>query len=486
MSEQQLGLPQEVNFNLALPKYLRPARKVHVRAQPYNGTTFRGANTSIKVKLPSSARTFMIPASKYVKFTVDHLPTATAPTGTDVGTDASYLIGDGKSYFKNINIGQNNGIAVDALAEVNVFSHIMKKLTMNEAETKGKALYMGGATGISHIASNVGLVINHSANTGFTNMKVSFCEPLYSALTNVSTLLPMWGKELEYEFQLEDVANIIRNRNPLRGIAGFEISNLELVVECLEFEEASFNYLMEQNGNPSVMVLKSETYSYSSSAISGGGRKDIIFPFNCSSLKAFLWNAWTSNTGTDTNGTQGIGGTHEGKFGGINPNLNTFQLVLHSTPYPNLPIRYDDAPAEVATYNAKALGSLYSTNHTGSIRPTAFRKALDANYANNSLWLGQYTTLQSTGTTPAFSTETFNAGTEIANQLRSNMMYNILDLEKISHSKDNLYAGVKASEGLIQYDIKTALASAVNVNFFAIMDCLVQFDNVSGSYYVVR
>lgn len=484
MSQQ--GLPQEVNFNLALPKYLRPARKIHVRAQPYNGTTFRGANTSIKVKLQSNARTFMIPSSKYIKLTVDHLPTATAPTGTDVGTDASFLIGDGKSYFKNINIRQNNGGEVDALAEVNVFSHIVKKLTMNEAETKGKALYMGGATSISHIASNVGLIINKSNDVGFTNMKASFCEPLYNALTNVSTLLPMWGKELEYEFILEDVINIIKNRNPLRGIAGFEISNFELVVECLEFEEESFNYLMEQNGNPSTMVLKSETYLFSSSGISGSGRKYIIFPFSCSSLKAFMWNAWTSNTGTDTNGNQGIGGTHEGKFGGINPNLNTFQLVLHSTPYPNLPIRYDDSPAEVAAYNAKALGSLYSTNHTGSIRPATFRKALTADYANNTLWLGQYTTLQSTGTTPIFSTNTFIGEQEIVNQMRSNMMYNILDLEKISHSKDNLYAGVKAPEGLIQYDIKTALATAVNVNFFAVMDCLVQFDNTTGLYNVVR
>ena len=463
------GLPQEVNFNLALPKYLPAAKKTHLRVQPYNGgPTWSGANSSINVRLPSKARTFMMPVSLYAKYNVLH--TLTGTLNATANLTASYLIGDGKSYFRHIYITQNNGGDVDKVQEVGVFSNIVKKCTLNEAQVRSKALIMGGTVSEQHASTNVGLVINNAGVTGAgnTNMRVSFCEPLYNALTNAPTLLPMWGKELNFEFVLEDVANIIVNKDSANGITGFTVENFELVVECLELEEASFNWLMAQNGNPSVMQFKSETYMYSSSTLSGSGRRDIIFPFNCSSLKAFIWNAWTSNT-------------HERKFGGVNPNLNTFQLVLDGETYPNLPIRYNESPAEVAAYNAKAMGSLYSSDHVGSLRPLTFRKAVTANYAGNNLWLGEATNA-STGTVINNSFE----GSAIQNQERSNMQYNILDLEKISHSKDNLYAGVKVSDGLIQYDVRADLGTTVNVNFFAVVDCIVQFDNTSGLYNVVR
>ena len=462
------GLPQEVNFNLALPKMLPPAKKTHLRIQPFNAGPYNNAFTAIKCKLPSKSRTFMIPSSLYAKYNILH---TTFGTITD-NTTMSYLIGDGKSYFRHINITQNNGGEIDKVQEVNVFSNIMKKLTLNEAQLRAKSLIMGGASTDAHMGSNVGLIINNTTitGTGIDNVRASFCEPLYSALTNAPTLLPIWGgKEIEFEFILEDVNNIIINRNNAAGVNGFSVENFELVVECLEFEESSFNWLMEQNGNPSLMRFKSETYMYSSSAISGVGLRDINFPFSCSSLKAFVWNAYTTNT-------------HEKKFGGVNPNLNTFQLVLEGDTYPNLPIRYNESPAEVAAYNAKAMGSLYSADHLGSLRPLNFRKAITNNYAGNSLWLAQHApTSDASG-----NLLTFNTSSTIEVQSRSNMQYNILDLEKISHSKDNLYAGVKATEGLIRYDIRENLGTTVNVNFFAVVDCIVQFDNTTGLYNVVR
>jgi hypothetical protein len=284
----------------------------------------------------------------------------------------------------------------------------------------------------------------------------------------------MFGPELEYEIALNSVGDIVKNDNIAAGVAngvtGYTINDFELVGDLLQFSQDGYQHLMKANGNPSVLTIKSETYMYSSSSFpaSALGRRDIIFPFQANSMKSLLINVWPADA---------MGG----KFAGVNPNLRSYSLYLDGSSNPSYEIRYENTYSEPAAFNKKNLNSLYTTGqHSGVITQMSFRKASQV-YGTVATNYKAYST-----TAPKLFNE--NAVTTAdyipTSTQRSNMFYIYHDLEKIMSSKQSLYAGQQlsgSSSSLIRFDIFSALAAQVhNINFFCVVDCLVQIDMETG------
>jgi hypothetical protein len=403
----------------------------------------------------------------YIKFNVTF--TNTGVTSTAVGTSSSFLYGSAYSFFRFVRLSQNGNADLENLQEDCVFCNIMRFLTLEPEERVASSVYTGDNALTSYSNSVAGLLINYSNATGFDNLNCSFCLPFYSLITNCSQFIPIFGPEIEYEFGLSTLSDIVKLEGA-NGPTSYSVSNFELITDALQCSQEGYNHIMRANGNPSVLSLKSETYLYSSSSFSAGasGRRDIIFPFQATSMKSLLINVWPANS---------LGG----KFSGVNPNLRSYSLYVEGNSNPSYEIQYENTYAEPQVFNRKNLNSLYSTGqHSGVITNSNFRKASTA-YGTLGTNYKAYDT-----TASALLNDTATRIPDFINTAssRSNMFYIYHDLEKIMSSKQSLYAGQKlsgSSSSLIRFDIHTALAAQVhNVNFFCVVDCLIQIDMETG------
>jgi hypothetical protein len=220
---------------------------------------------------------------------------------------------------------------------------------------------------------------------------------------------------------------------------------------------------------PSGMSIKSESYLYgtSSLAASAKGSYDITYSHGLNSLKKFIWWASPANQ-------------WEGLYGGVNPNLQNYQLMIGSTAYPQLPIK-SYSVAEQFYQNQKSFGAFMSTNHCGSCDRSNITKcsrpATDA--AGNAIY-SKFTSEFTTYT----STKPNIAGILLA--ANSNKYYCSLDLELINQLKNNLYSGIstKGASNLLRLTVAEELAAQVhNITFYSVYDAVITFDFINQQIF---
>jgi hypothetical protein len=275
----------------------------------------------------------------------------------------------------------------------------------------------------------------------------------------------------EFELLWNSVTNCFVNRTG-NGVSNFEISNVELVYETLEFhDEASFQKLMA-NGGSRLLTIKSESYQYMGFTLgaSSVGRSDLPFSVASSSLKSMLFLCSPSNAAG-------------GRYASVNPNIRSISLQLESKSYPDYELQADNY-SELAAFNEKNKGSLYNTSHNGLITQWSFRKA------STDVYSPLYKPYTAAGANVFVNDATVSSRETLPSALtNSNMWYLLFDFERIVQSKDNLYAGLQVGDqsNLIRLDIASALSAYTHaISCFCVVEPLLIFDPVTGIYTVGR
>ena len=206
--------------------------------------------------------------------------------------------------------------------------------------------------------------------------------------------------------------------------------------------------------------LKSQSYLYGSSSLSSGaglGTYDHTYSHSLNSLKQFIW--WSSPFAAC-----------ELISAGVNPNCDSWQLLIGSTAYPQQLVK-SSRPSECFMQNQKAFGSLYSTSHCGS--------ATKYNFAKASTTAGEYIAYsQKPGTLAGFLVDN-----------NANKWYQALDLEIINSLKETLYTGIgtKGSTNTLRLNVGRQLAAQSHaVHFFSCFDVILEFDYANQMINVIQ
>ena len=286
----------------------------------------------------------------------------------------------------------------------------------------------------------------------------SFSIPLIGCL-NCAKLIPGFITDIEIDLTLNSLSNFISSATALGIPTGYTIRNVELVCEAITLEASGMQQILAMF--PGAIKLKSQSYLYGSSALAGGtnqGTYDITYSHSLNSLKQFIWwsspaNAWELN------------------YAGVNPNCDTWQLLIGSTAYPQQLVK-SSKPCECFMQNQKSFCSLYSTSHCGSATRYNFAKASTAS--------GEYLLYtQKPGTLAGFAVDA-----------NANKWYQALDLGIINSLKETLYTGIstKGSTNTLRLNIGRTLATGQShaVHFYSCFDVILEFDYANQMINVIQ
>jgi hypothetical protein len=253
---------------------------------------------------------------------------------------------------------------LETIDNPSLLSNAILNMTMDAFEKLSLSTHMGFSANPTNAYTNFGAIIDNDTN--INNETQSFSIPLIGCL-NTSKLIPAFIIDIEIDLTLNAMSNFILsegNGTPTAGSfpTGYTIRNVELVCETITLEQSGMQQILAMF--PGVFKLKSQSYLYGSSSLAasaGPGTFDITYSHSLNSLKQFIWWASPANV-------------LEGNYGGVCPNLSTWQLLIGSTAYPQQPVKAD-RPSECFMQNQKSFGSLYSTSHCGSATKYGFAKA---------------------------------------------------------------------------------------------------------------
>jgi hypothetical protein len=442
-----LGFPEELNFQSLKSMY--PSRKQEYRKAPMNSQTFTNAGQDIQLVLSKMENTFYDPQTLCVNFTVEY----TGVTAGTPGTDMTFLLGYAYSHFSRQVVRPISGQPIETIDNPSLLSNAVLNMTMDSYEKFALSTTMGFNPIEAY--TNLGAVIeNHPAS-----LTQSYSLPLIGCL-NCAKLIPGFITDIEIDLTLNSLSNFTSsvtattNANP----TGYTIKNVELVCEAITLEDAGMQQILAMF--PGVFKLKSQSYLYGSSSLSSGagiGTYDITYSHSLNSLKQFIWwsspfNAWELN------------------YAGVNPNCDSWQLLIGSTAYPQQLVK-SSRPSECFMQNQKSFGSLYSTSHCGSATKFNFAKASTAS--------GEYLAYVPKPTTLVNFLSDSNA----------NKWYQALDLEIINSLKETLYTGIstKGSTNTLRLNVGRQLAAQPHaVHFYSCFDMILEFDYANQMINVIQ
>ena len=292
----------------------------------------------------------------------------------------------------------------------------------------------------------------------------SYSIPLIGCLSTAK-FIPAFISDIEIDLTLNNPGNFICTLPTATMIAPIiTIKNVELVCEAITLEAGGMQQLMAMF--PGQMKLKSQSYLYGSSSIAAStpqGTVDITYSHSLNSLKQFIW--WSSPATV-----------WELNYGGVNPNLSSWQLLIGSTAYPQQLVKADKV-AECFMQNQKAFGALYSSSNSGSAARFVFSKASTLSTSVTSSGSEYY----AYSTKPA---DYASIATAVANK-----WYQALDLEIINNLKETLYTGIstKGSTNTLRLNIQRALKDQTHaIHFYSCFDVILEFDYLNQTINVIQ
>ena len=456
-------IPDELTYENISRMY--PCVKQEYRKTPKNGSSFTSGD--IQMVINKLSRSFGNPATLCLNFRVRHAITygATAPVAS---ANNIAILGNALSYFSQQLVKPVSGQWQDTISYPGLISNVLMNMTTDPFEKQGMvSMGFNGSVATSGY-SNVGDIVTSVTTTANATEYIycSYSVPILGIL-NTNKLIPLFCDDIEIDFTINNQVNFllsfIATANAI--YAGFQIEDVEIVMDTLTLEETGFNALISQY--PNGMSIKSESYLYGSSSLpaTGLGTYDITYSHGLNSLKKFIW--WSSPANS-----------WELLYGGVNPNLQNYQLFIGSTAYPQLAIKSYSA-AEVYYQLSKSFGAFISTSHSGSINKQSLIKC--------SLPLaGSKFTQEYVAYIAARPTTFDTAATSIYYPNNASKYYNSLDVEVINQLKNSIYSGIstKGSSNLLRVTIGAPLAAQIhNITFYSVYDSVITFDWQNGAIY---
>eukprot|EP01040_Poterioochromonas_malhamensis_P013987 gene13987-15447_t len=430
------AFPSELSYNMLASMY--PTKKSEYRRQPINTRIFTNPGEQIELILSKVENSFWDPQTLSINFTSTYL-------GTDVSGSAimsAFVLGNGYSHFSRQNWRAiKNGADLETIQYPAQLCNTLHNMTIEGNSKDALAISQGYETDYGY--TNFGRFVSNATQ----NKTQSYSIPPVGIM-NTNKLIPAFVSDLQLNLTLAQLSDFMVKtiETTSRLPTGYQITKIEIVCELITLEAASMAKLLSIY--PGALSLKSESFLYTNSSLpaSTSGVKDITYAHSVNSLTEFIW--WASPDDS-----------LDKSYGGVNPNLASWQLIVNSTPYPSQPVK-SDSPAECFYQIQKAWGSLYSAAHCGSLSRLNFPRRLTA--------VGEYFDYQIDAP----------GATEATESKFSNKFYNVIDLEIINNLNESLYSGISTKDGThtLRLNIDTVLPSAVNIHIFSKFDVVLTFD----------
>lgn len=445
------SIPSELSYETLSRMY--PSVKSEYRKQPFN-TSSATSGSELQLLLNKMDRSFINPNTLCLNFNLElDFTVATAPaTSTN---SAAFLVGSAWSIFSRYVSKQAGGTDIDQIEFPGRLVNSILNMTLSPEEKRGM---IGLGFNEDKPTENYGLQIPLVGTVG-SNRKANrtFSIPLIGALSSSSKFIPLFAGDLQLNFTVASITECLRVvfSGALISNVVMTIKDVEIIGEVLTLEESAFNQMMQMY--PNVLNIKTQSYSYASGqsvASQTQGVIDQLIPFSLNSLKQFIW--WASPSDA-----------WEGGLAGVCPNLNSYNLIIGSTSYPQQPVKCTSV-SECYYQNSKSFGSFYSSGHSGSSTRTQFGVASTVG--------GEYAAYDSSA--DLASLDIFKGATTL-----SNKWFACLDLEVINQLKLNLYSGIstRGSSNILRLNIGRPLANVTHsIHMYACYDVVLNFDYANG------
>jgi hypothetical protein len=454
------AIPEELTYEQISMLY--PSTKSEYRRNPTNNTTFANG-VDMNMPLNKMANSFANPATLVLNFEVAYTLTSTVAVGganLNAG-DGIFVLGNAYSHFSRQVLKAANGGTIETIDNPSLAVNALMNMTTSKGE-KQALINMGFGTTNNETNAGIKITAGALAPQATTVVYRTYTIPIIGAL-NTSKFIPLYVSDMELIETLNNPANFIISSSA-NLTCTFTIQNVEIVYDVLTLEEAGFKELTKSG----MIQIKTTSYKYGSSVLQASapaGSYDIIYAHQVSSLKKFIW--WCSPANN-----------WEGQYGGVNPNLTDWCLVINSTTYPQQRVKVPKV-SECVYQNSKAFGSVYSTSHSGSYNRDSFAKCSVAGTATTNREYSVYAPALATAPAPTLA----NLQGETMTSAMSNKWYQALDLEKINQLKNEIYSGLssKGSTNTFSLNVGVALAAQIhNINYFTEYDALINFDAING------
>jgi hypothetical protein len=467
------------------------AKSQRFNLAPQNGTGPYLPNDTIIFNLPTRNNLCFVPSESYLKFTMNYISNATAPT-TFLRLDANGI----HSVIRRIRCFHGSNLISD-IDNYEVLSKIMFDLQANYPSTTGKLSITTGtrsemtlnkptilsaatdtaaniATQINSISNKVtipnhGHLINDFVLTSSgaiapiaripvsTTVSQTYCINLISIIGTLCNekyfpLFACKSAPLRVEIQLVPSLN---NVVAASSLGSFNLTNVEYVMNTIELSDNAMGIIQNSlNGEPLQFCVTDYRNYVWNGAIPATSETSFSVPINAkfSSLKSIL-----------------VAARDSAKTGGLShfPNsCNKFSLSQYFFRIGAniLPSKFPTTSSEYLSEVLKAVGSLSDLNHSPALNITDYTQ--DLPIQNND----SFTTAATAGT------DTYQYS-----NVSSGSFYTGIDLENYATAdRTNIFAGYNSNTDDIFYVPTFASQAAIgNIRFdsFAMFDAVLVFQN---------
>jgi hypothetical protein len=420
-----MSLPKEINYTNNRINLPAGTTSQSIVVTPANGSVFN-QNQTVIFNLPS--RSYAVPSSIYFRYKM-----------TNVGGDASSNIrGSAPVYTPFVRldtlIGSNN---YESISAYNVLNNMLVSLKMNYAQKLGLAPALGLLDNAGAVAPTFSNLNCH--DVAGANEVITVGAPLNCLLANADSLIPLkYMPAVSIQLTTDTVANIFTNVGGGAIPTDISISNLELCMDLIDFNDDVDRAVMSMADERGKILIKSQSYmtSAQNAPASSQGTLEFIYSMRLASIKSLF----LSLQGTHATSVNKLYDSLD-----ITSNNGQYQFFVASTPYPSRPI------STVLNKNGAVLMEL-----SGALGPA--HDLLTSNFA----------------ITPAEFNYT-NTATTTVNQL--GRFFVGTNVERLS-SNNVLLSGISSqlSPISVRIDINTATTNAQVLNLIVNYDAVFEID----------
>ena len=436
MSARDLQVPSAMpkEFDYTLPASLPACKTYEFRVQPVNSQTFTAGNV-VQFDLPAGRQSaYLDTSTTYVKFKATYTHVGAA------GTNYSYLLGSGYSYFQKSETYSGSSL-LETINEHGVLANLMCNMQLNSADKVGLAPGFGFSDSQVTTLTNCGHPINFNALNALT---FTYALPIIGILgSGTEKFFPIGAiQSLRHELTVDAYANITAGVTASK-VNGLTLSEFELVGQIVEMDATPQS--MIEMANPNVIHIRSTSWRTATNFLGAGanGLQDLLIGTRVSSLKSIFATFSPSNA-------------PEGKFGSVCPNLGQGTcFVLGGQNLPQRTLNPVNHPADCFLETQRSIGALSSTVFNGCICKAAYNTSSTAQ--------GQMLAYNTDIATVATAPSTFVLA---------------INTETVSH-RGGLLSGinVNTSPSFLRCQIVSALSAFVHTMYcFAMMDVILEFD----------
>ena len=277
--QSMVSMPNELNFQL--PASLPAAKTFEIRVQPVNQQSFTAGNV-LQFDIPcEKSGQYLDPTTTYIRFKVTYTHTGTA------GTNFSYLLGSGYSYFNKFEVYGNNSVTLETINEYGLLANTLLQTQLNGADKYGLSASMGfqSTTPFNTLGHKI-----FDAATTVNYLTFEYALPIIGILGSGTDKLFPTGNiySLRVELTMDSFVNFTLAATAGGSVQTCVISEVEFVGQVIELDAQPQSIIQSQN--PNLIHIRSQSYRTASNYLNGGayGLMDVLIGTRVSSLKSMF------------------------------------------------------------------------------------------------------------------------------------------------------------------------------------------------------